>query len=501
VTSTPGSADPHPPSGELAFLDAHALASELAERGSAPVVEQLVGRMGALDHAGPELHALIALSPTAVDEAARLDEERRAGRIRGPLHGIPVLVKDNIDTAGSMGTTAGSLALTAAPPTRDAPLVERLRAAGAIVAGKANLSEWANIRSKHSSSGWSAVGGQCRNPHALDRSPGGSSSGSGASVAAGYVPLAVGTETDGSIICPASVNGVVGLKPTVGSIPGTGIVPISHRQDTAGPMGRSVRDVAALFAVLSDTELVDVARRPVDQVRGLRIGIPRKLLWGYDRAADDGAATAVTALRDAGVDVVDEVELPELPEGERYAVALGTELVHDVAAYLATRTGLPVIDLAEVVAFNLEHAATEMRWFGQDWFDNALEIVGRAHGTGFDDPAYVEAVAETVRVGRTGIDDALRTHRLDALVAPTYPPTWKIDLVNGDHVTGASSTHPAMAGYPVISVPCGMYEGLPLGVAFMAAGGSEPTLLRLGAGVEALLGQAPPPAFRPPTVG
>ncbi len=321
------STDPHPPSTDLAFLDAHELTQRFGAGTltSVELVTALLDRIAALDRSGPELHAVISLEPDALGQAAALDAERAAGRTRGPLHGIPVLVKDNIDTVGPLGTTAGSLALADTGPSADAPLVTSLRAAGALVLGKTNLSEWASIRSDHSTSGWSAVGGLCRNPHALDRSAGGSSSGSGAAVAAGYAPLAVGTETDGSIVCPSALNGLVGLKPTVGSITGAGIVPISHRQDTAGPMARSVRDAALMFSVLSGQPAVEL-----DSVRGRRLGVPRTPLWGHHPASDAAATVALEALDAAGVVIVDDLELPALPDDKSIGRILLADLVVDL---------------------------------------------------------------------------------------------------------------------------------------------------------------------------
>jgi amidase len=491
--------DPHLASADLAYLDAHDLLERLAAGTltSVELVRSLLDRIAALDSAGPSLHAVISLAPDALDVAAELDAERSAGTLRGPLHGIPVLVKDNIDTAGPLGTTAGSLALAGPGPAADAPLVDRLRAAGALVLGKTNLSEWANIRSGMSTSGWSAVGGLCRNPHALDRSAGGSSSGSGAAVAAGYAPLAVGTETDGSITCPAALNGLVGLKPTVGSIPGAGIVPISHRQDTAGPMTRSIRDAALLFAVLSGNSDAAITS-PQPDVAGLRIGIARSRMWGHHPGSDAAAGAVVAALEAAGVEVVDDLDLPALPADRSIGRLLLTDLVHDLAGYLATRADVAVRSLVDVVAFNRAHADTELTHFGQDLFELALEFADAADA----DEQYRDALAVCLAAATTdGIDKLVGEHRLDALVAPTYPPAWKIDLLDGDHGLGSCTSYSAIAGYPILTVPNGSVDGVPLSFAVLGVAGSEPTLLRLGAAVEQFAGRAARPAFRPPTVG
>lgn len=495
---TPTIDDPHPASAALAYLDAHELLERL-EAGtltSLDLVESLLARIEALDHAGPSLHAIISLAPDVLDVAGQLDAERARGTLRGPLHGIPVLVKDNVDTAGSLGTTAGSLALAGGGPAADAPLVTRLRDAGALILGKTNLSEWANIRSEMSSSGWSAVGGLCRNPYALDRSAGGSSSGSGAAVAAGFAPLAVGTETDGSITCPAALNGLVGLKPTVGSIPGAGIVPISHRQDTAGPMTRSIRDAALMFAVLSGQPTG--APLPTPDVSGLRIGIARSSMWGHHPGSDAAAAGVVAALGAAGVEVVDDLELPALPGDRAIGRLLLTDLVHDLAGYLATRDDVDVRSLADVIAFNLAHPEAELAHFGQDLFELAVDFAGADDA----DDRYAEALAAAVTAAKTdGIDKLVADHRLTALVAPTYPPAWKIDLLDGDHGLGSCTSYSAIAGYPILTVPNGAIDGVPLSFAILGTAGSEPTLLRIGAFVESTVGRAARPSFRPAKVG
>jgi amidase len=454
-------------------------------------VEELLARSSAVD---PLVNAVCTPNSSALTEAARLDAERADGRVRGPLHGIPVLVKDNIDTA-DLPTTAGSLALADQPPPPvDAPLVRRLRAAGCIVLGKTNLSEWANFRGSSSSSGWSGYGGLTRNPYALNRSAGGSSSGSGAAVAAGLADLAVGTETNGSIVCPAALNGVVGLKPTVGLVPQQGIVPISHSQDTAGPMTRTVSQAAALLTVLSGGGTDYAAHCLGADLAGVRIGVPRGPLWGYSIGLDRVTEQALELLSRSGATLVDHLALPTPAEDDQLAI-LFHELKVDLAAYLATRTEGGPRTLADLIAFNDKLADVELRYFGQDLFERSEETQG------LDSPLYVAARLAALRTGRDGIDGLLREHRLDALVMPSYPPAWTIDLINGDHVVGGSSTHAALAGYPLISVPSGLVEGLPVGVTFSGTAGSDATLVRLAHAFETARikahGSFPRPEFTP----
>lgn len=468
------------------------------------LVERYLARIAALD---PQLRAILEVNPAARDEADRLDAERAAGRTRGPLHGIPVLLKDNIDAAGLV-TSAGSLALAAHRPREDAHLTARLRAAGAIILGKTNLSEWANFRSTRSSSGWSARGGQTRNPHALDRSPCGSSSGSGVAVAVGFAPLAVGTETDGSIICPAAVNGVVGLKPTLGLVSRHGIVPIAPSQDTAGPMAQTVADAAQLLTALAGPDPRDPAtaagagRVPPDYtafldagaLRGARIGIVRQSM-GFHAGVDAVMEEAIAALREAGADVIDPVAIPTWgrfaePEFE----VLLTEFGPALADYLRA-TGAPHRDLASLIAFNRAEAARELRWFGQELFEQA------AARRGLDDPAYRRARERAKRLaGPEGLDAAIGAHRLDALLTTAVSPAWTIDLVNGDHFLGAGYSIAAVAGYPSLTVPAGAVEGLPVGVVFTGPAWSEPRLIALAHAFE----QARPARLRPslrPSVG
>ncbi|NUR96764.1 MAG: amidase, partial [Kribbellaceae bacterium] len=422
---------------------------------SVALVEELQGRIGDVDRL---VNAVCTPNPAALTDAARLDTERAEGRVRGPLHGVPVLVKDNIDTA-DLPTTAGSLALAdQPPPPQDAPLVRRLREAGCVVLGKTNLSEWANFRGASSSSGWSAYGGLTRNPYALNRSPGGSSSGSGAAVAAGLSDYAIGTETNGSIVCPAALNGVVGLKPTVGLVPQQGIVPISHSQDTAGPMTKTVEQTAALLSVLTGghTDYTEACRGT--DLSNVRIGVPRGPLWGYSKGLDQVTERALELLSQCGATLVDHLSLPTPGGDEDQLQVLSHELKVDLAAYLATRAPGGPRTLDDLIAFNKAHADQELQWFGQELFERAAETEG------LDAPAYVAARLTALRAGRDGIDNLLRDNQLDALVCPSYSPAWAIDLVNGDHVLGSSSSHAALAGYPLVSVPSGMVSGLPVGL-------------------------------------
>ncbi|WP_329005827.1 amidase [Kribbella sp. NBC_00709] len=437
---------------------------------SVALVEELQGRIREVD---PLVNAVCTPNPAALTEAARLDTERDEGRVRGPLHGVPVLVKDNIDTA-DLPTTAGSLALAdQPPPPDDAPLVRRLRDAGCVILGKTNLSEWANFRGSASSSGWSAYGGLTRNPYALNRSAGGSSSGSGAAVAAGLAEYAIGTETNGSIVCPAALNGIVGLKPTVGLVPQQGIVPISHSQDTAGPMTRTVTQAAALLTVMTggQTDYTEHCRGA--DLSDLRIGVPRGPLWGYSIGLDEVTEHALGILSRCGATLVDHLSLPTPGGDEDQLQVLAHELKVDLAAYLATRVPGGPRTLDDLIAFNEEHADVELQWFGQELFERA------ATTDGLGSPVYVAARLTALRAGRDGIDNLLRDNQLDALVSPSYSPAWAIDLVNGDHVLGGSSSHAALAGYPLLSMPSGMVSGLPVGITFSGTARSEVTLIRL----------------------
>jgi len=470
---------------------------------SVQLTRLFTARIQQLDRSGPMLRAVLEINPDAVTLAATLDAARAQAPARSALYGMPLLLKDNIDTADRMRTSAGSLALVAAAAPSDAGLVSRLRTAGALILGKTNLSEWANFRSTRASSGWSARGGQTRNPYVLDRSPCGSSSGSGAAVAAGMAVAAIGTETDGSVICPAAMNGIVGIKPTLGLVSRSGIVPISHSQDTAGPMARSVADAAALLTVIAGSDPRDPATADADAhatdythylaadaLRGKRIGVVRALA-GYRPDVDQLLAHGIATLRAAGAVVVDPVVLPHLKDyGAAETTVLLYEFKHDVNAYLQTRTGLPVHSLADLIVWNRTHAATEMPWFAQELFEQA-----QAKGPLTDD-AYLAALAKSKRLsGPQGIDAALAANHLDALLAPTQGPAWSIDLVNGDREGKSAYSAAAVAGYPAITVPAGFVHDLPVGMLFFAGKWSEPTLIAIAYGFEQRTHAWQPPRF------
>ena len=472
------------------------------------LTEACLARIDALDRRGPELRSVIEVNPEALALAEALDAERRVRGARGPLHGIPILLKDNIDTADRMTTTAGSLALAGSTPLRDAFVAERLRAAGAILLGKANLSEWANFRSTHASSGWSARGGQCRNPYALDRNPCGSSSGSAVAVAASLCPLAVGTETDGSIVCPSSTNGIVGIKPTLGLVSRAGIVPIAHSQDTAGPMARSVRDAAVLLAALAgpdprDPASVDAGRHALadytrlldpEGLRGARLGV-----WRASAEVDPRVKRlfeeALAEIKRRGAVLVDPVAskaLQRIDEAELEVLLF--EFKTDVEAYLRSLgPSATVRSLADLIAFNEAHRDQEMPWFGQELFERA-----QAKGP-LTSPVYRKALATCRRLARRdGLDALLAQHHLDAVVAPTGGPAWLTDPVSGDHDTGISfSTPAAVAGYPHVTVPMGLVCGLPVGLSFVGPAWSEPLLLRLAYAFEQATRARRAPRYRP----
>ena len=472
------------------------------------LVERYLARIRKLDQHGPHVNSVIELNPDAATIAEQLDEERRRKGPRGPLHGIPILLKDNIDTHDRMMTTAGSLALVGEAPPLDATVAARLRQAGAVILGKTNLSEWANFRSTHSSSGWSGRGQQCRNPYVLDRNPCGSSSGSGAAPSANLCAAAIGTETDGSIVCPASANGVVGIKPTVGLVSRAGVVPISHNQDTVGPHGRTVADAAAVLGALVGVDPRDPATaasagrffsdytRFLDPnaLRGARIGVSRTNGFGTNEKADAIIEEAIRAMRDAGAIIVDPANVPTQDQlgGDTEFTVLLFDFKHDLNVYLASRTGVPIKTLADAIAFNETHAAVELKWFGQEIFIQAQAT------TGLDDPKYLAALALSHKLSREqGIDAVLGQHHLDALVAPTGSPAWVTDLVDGDHFTTASSTPAAQAGYPLVSVPAGFSFGLPVDVTFSGTAYSEPRLIALAYAFEQATRVRRPPKFTP----
>ena len=460
----------------LSACSAHALAAGPAEQAT----RAAIARVQRID---PSINAVIALDPTAIDQARRVD----ASGLRGPLVGVPVLIKDNIEAAGPLPTTAGSLALVNNVTNRDAPLVARLRSAGAVILGKTNLSEWANIRSTHSISGWSAVGGQTRNPHALDRDPCGSSSGSGAAVAAGEVDYAIGTETDGSITCPAAINGVVGFKPTVGMVSRTHIVPISASQDTAGPITRTVHQAAELLSVIAGTDPGDPATRHADahrvnfaaalsanSLRGARLGVLR---FASTRLLDPAFEAALAVLKAQGAILVEIKKFDDKAIGGNEGKVLNAELKTGLNAYLATTPpAVTTRTLADLIAFNKAHAAQEMALFGQETFIDAEKTRGLA------DPAYKKARATSLAAaGASGIDRLLAANHLDALVGPTAGPSWKIDAVNADQFSGGGAgSLAAVAGYPHLTVPMGTTLGLPVGLSFMGAKWSDSKILSLG---------------------
>ena len=453
------------------------------------LVEKYSERIDEIDKHGPAINSVIELNPDALSIADQLDQERKTKGARGPLHGIPVFIKDNIDTADKMMTTAGSLALVGSKPVKDSFVAERLRAAGAVILGKTNLSEWANIRSSHSTSGWSGRGGLTKNPYALDRNPCGSSSGSGAGVSANLCAGAIGTETDGSIVCPSSSNGIVGIKPTVGLVSRAGIVPISHSQDGAGPMCRTVRDAAIMLGALTGVDPRDSAtansqgRAFTDYtqfcdpngLKGARIGIARKY-FGFNDAVDTLMEQSIDAMKKQGATLIDPADIETLGKfDESELLVFMYELKADLNAYLANLgPNAPVRTLKDIIDFNERNQQKEMPYFGQDLF-----LKAEAKGP-LTEGAYLDAVEKNHQLARTeGIDATMDKYHLDALVAPTGGPAWLTDLVNGDHVAGGSSNAAAVAGYPNINVTAGFISGLPIGISLFGRAWSEPTLVRL----------------------
>ena len=497
----------------IADLQAAMTAGRLSARSLAVTYH---ARIDALDRQGPSLNSVLEVNPDLRDITGRLDRERGDGHVRGPLHGIPILLKDNIDTGDGMQTAAGSLALVGTPAFQDSTVAAKLREAGAVLLGKTNLSEWANFRSFHSASGWSGRAGPCRNPFILDRNPCGSSSGSGIAASANLVAASIGTETDGSIVCPANANGVVGIKPTVGLVSRAGIVPIASAQDTAGPHTRTVADAAlVLDAIVSRTaDPRDSATEPnrdripadytsfVDPngLDGARIGVARDGVTGYSDETDAVFEQALAAIRSAGATVVDPADIPtmaDINQGAEEVTVLVYEFRRDLNAYLATRSGVALdregfpMTLAGLIDFNRAHQDEELKWFGQEWFEFT-------ESQPYDDAAYMDALArQRLLGGRDGIDAALTANNLDAIVAPTGQPSWPIDLVNGDHFLGASSSPAAIAGYPLINVPMGFSFGLPVGITFMGTAFGEPTLIKVASGFEAVTHARRKPGFLP----
>jgi amidase len=464
-------------------------------------------RIDEVDRRGPALNSVIEVNPEAEAIAAALDAERKAGKVRGPLHGVPVLIKDNIDTADKMMTTAGSLALVGAKPLQDSHVAQRLREAGAVILGKTNLSEWANFRSSHATSGWSGRGGQTHNPYVLDRNPCGSSSGTGAAIAANLCAIGIGTETDGSVVCPSSANGLVGIKPTVGLISRSGIIPISHSQDTAGPMARTVTDAAILLTALAGIDPRDGATSEAtghfvddytqflkpEGLKGARLGIARQY-FGFSQATDQLMAEAIEALKRGGAEIVDPANIPTQGKFDDTELSvLLYEFKADLNAYLAgLGPAAPVKSLTELIAFNEKNAAREMPYFGQDLFTKA-----EAKGP-LTDKDYLDALEKNHRLTRAeGIDAVMDEHKLDALVAPTGGPVWCTDLLNGDHFTGGYSSASAVAGYPHITVPAGLAAGLPVGISFFGRAWAEPVLLKIAFAFEQLTKARRPPQFLP----
>lgn len=474
---------------------------------SKEIVQFYLDRIQQIDQDGPKLNSVLSINPDAVNIAEELDTERQAGGQRGPLHGVPILLKDNIETIDPLPTSAGSLALRENFAQQDSFVAERLRAAGAVILGKTNLSEWANFRSSRSSSGWSSAGGQVHNPYALDRNPCGSSSGSGVAVAANLCAAAIGTETDGSIVCPSHANGIVGVKPTVGLVGRSGIVPISHSQDTAGPMARTVEDAAILLGALVGVDPRDPATAPSqgnfhtdytqfldkDGLKGARIGVSRNF-FGHNPQVDAVIEKAIETMRQAGAIIIDPANIETKGQfGDSEFEVLLYEFKHDLNAYLGTTPkSVRHRSLADLINYNQANADAVMPYFGQELFESA-----QAKGS-LSDAAYLEALAKNHRLARDeGIDATLKAHKLDAIVAPTGGPAWVTDWVNGDNYGGASSSPTAVSGYPNVTVPAGYVFGLPVGISFMGRAWQEPTLLRLAYAFEQSTQARQPPQFLP----
>jgi amidase len=479
---------------------------QTGRRTARQIAEQYLARIQALDRTGPSIRSVIEVNPDALAIADALDVERRTRGPRGPLHGVPVLIKDNIDTADYMSTTAGSLALEGSIATRDAFIVERLREAGAVILGKTNLSEWANFRSTHSTSGWSGRGGLVRSPYALDRNPCGSSAGTGAAIAANFATIGVGTETDGSIVCPSGASSLVGIKPTVGLVSRTGIIPIAHSQDTAGPMTRTVEDAATLLGVLSAADPRDpattTAGRPrlvdyrasldTNGLRGARVGVARAKFFGYSDVTDTIAGAAIERMKELGAVIVDPANIPHAGTYDASELdVLLYEFKADLDTYLgALGPAAKMHSLGDVIAFNEANRSREMPFFGQE-----LMLQAQKKGP-LTDKAYRDALKKDLRLSRKeGIDAVMDRLHLDAIVAPTGGPPWTTDLVNGDHFVGSSSTPAAVAGYPSITVPAGYAFGQPVGISFIGRAWSEPMLIKLAYAYEQATKHRRPPRF------
>jgi amidase len=471
---------------------------------SRSITEKYLARIEEVDKNGPNLNSVIEVNPEALAISEGLDRERAEKRLHGPMHGIPVLIKDNIDTGDKMMTTAGSLALEGTKAPKDAFIVKKLREAGAVILGKTNLSEWANIRSSHSISGWSGRGGQTKNPYALDRNPCGSSSGSGAAASANLCVVAVGTETDGSVVCPSNANGLVGIKPTLGLASRSGIIPISHSQDTPGPMARTVRDAAILLSVMAGTDPSDKyttassSKAAPDYtkfldpsgLKGARIGVARKLA-GFNETLDKIFEEAIKQIKAGGAVIVDPADIPTQGKfGDTELTVLLYELKADLNAYLAGRPDADVHSLQDVIDFNERNRSREMPYFGQDLF-----VQAQAKGP-LTEKEYFDALEANHRLSRKeGIDAVMDQHKLDALIAPTASPAWLTDVVDGDHASGDSSSAPAVAGYPHITVPAGFVFGMPFGLSFFGRAWSEPILIKLAFAYEQMTKARKAPRF------
>ena len=474
---------------------------------SRSIAEGYLGRIDAIDKHGPAVNSIIELNPEALAIADAMDRERKAGHVRGPLHGIPVVIKDNIETADRMVTSAGSLALAENIAARDAFVVARLREAGAVLLGKTNLSEWANFRSTHSTSGWSGRGGLTKNPYVLDRNACGSSSGTGTAIAANLAAIGIGTETDGSVVCPSSASGLVGIKPTLGLISRAGIIPIAHSQDTSGPMARTVRDAAILLGILTGADERDPITQSsrskghadytrfldADGLKGARIGVARQY-FGFNDATDRLMKDAIALIKSLGATIIDPANIKT--NGKFDATELDVlqyEFKDGINRYLAAMpSAVKTRTLAEVIKFNEEHRAQEMPYFGQELFEQSEK-----RGS-LSEKKYRDALAKNHRLARTeGIDATMRKHKLDAIIAPTGGPVWATDLVNGDHFTGGYSSASAVAGYPHITVPAGLAFGLPVGISFFAGAWSEPSLIKFAYAFEQASKGRQKPRFLP----
>lgn len=498
-----------PPAFELDEVTLAELQSGMAagKYSAHSLASKYLDRIGDVDKHGPEIHSVIELNPEALSIAAELDKERKAKGPRGPLHGIPVLIKDNIDTHDRMTTTAGSLALGGSIPLQDSTVARKLREAGAVILGKTNLSEWANFRSSHSSSGWSGRGGQTKNPYVLDRNPCGSSSGTGASISANLAAVGIGTETDGSVVCPSSANSLVGIKPTVGLISRAGIIPISHSQDTAGPMCRSVTDAAILLGALTGVDDRDGATKAsagksfadyakfldANGFKGARIGVHRKG-FGFNDAVDKLMTDSIDIMKKRGATVIDPADIPTQGKFDDSELeVLLYEFKTNLNKYLAALgPNAPVKSLKEIIDFNEQFHDREMPYFGQDLF-----VKAQAKGP-LTDKAYRDALAKDERLSRKeGIDFVMNKNKLDALITPTGGPAWTTDWINGDHFAGGYSTASAVAGYPHITVPAGYVFGLPVGISFFGRAWSEPTLIKFAYAFEQATKARRAPQFLP----